>query len=62
MKDCTAIRNQVAGSAVAEVDVPGRKMLWYDYQDPTARLGLYRLKDLSICALDLQEVHLPLSR
>jgi hypothetical protein len=62
MKGCTAIRNQVAANAVAEIDVPARKMLWYDYQDSTARLGLYRLKDLSICALDLQEVHLPLSR
>jgi hypothetical protein len=51
LEDCSAIRAGVAGSAVEELDAPARKMSWYDFREPTVRLGLYRLTDPSICAL-----------
>jgi hypothetical protein len=51
MQDCTAIRERVRDDRVEEVDVPAHKMSWNDFKDNTVRLGLYRLKDASMCAL-----------
>jgi hypothetical protein len=52
MQDCTAMRARVRGDAVEEIDVPARKMSWHDFKDRTVRLGLYRLRDPSVCLID----------
>jgi hypothetical protein len=44
-RECAATRARLADAAVAEVIVPARKMSWYDYEEPTVRLGLYRVPD-----------------
>ena len=51
MQDCASIRARAGGDAVEEIDVPGRKMSWHDFRDRTVRLGVYRLRDASLCAL-----------
>jgi hypothetical protein len=50
MQECAATRERVGGDPVEEIDVPARKMSWHDFKDGTVRLGLYRLKDASLCA------------
>jgi hypothetical protein len=49
MRDCNAMRAQLAGSAVEEADVPARKIAWHDFRDLTVHLGLYRLSGSSTC-------------
>ena len=43
LRDCASMRSRVARDAVEEIDVPARKTSWYDFVEPTVRLGLYRL-------------------
>jgi hypothetical protein len=57
MDDCSAIRARVAGDPVELIDVPGRKMSWNDFKNPTVPLGLYRVKDPSLCALGPHAAH-----
>jgi hypothetical protein len=61
LQDCAAIRVRVAAGVVEEIEVPARKMAWQDFRERTVRLGLYRLKDPSICALGpwLRSQHQP---
>jgi len=51
MRDCAAIRERASGDPVETLDVPAHRMSWHDFKDTTVRLGLYRLKDPSICVL-----------
>lgn len=43
LSDCSLLRARLTGNAVEEIDVPAHKMAWYDFTQPTVRLGLYRL-------------------
>jgi hypothetical protein len=43
LRDCSALRTRLAADAVEEIDVPAHKMSWYEFTQPTVRLGLYRL-------------------
>ncbi len=43
LRDCSALRTRLAADAVEEIDVPAHKMAWYEFTEPTVRIGLYRL-------------------
>lgn len=51
LEECATIRSRASAQAVEEIDVPARKMSRHDFEEPTARLGLYRLTDASLCDL-----------
>jgi hypothetical protein len=51
MQECRAIRAAVSDAPVEEIDVPARRMAWDDFKDSIVRLGVYRLKDPSVCTL-----------
>jgi hypothetical protein len=51
LHDCTAIRERLRGDRVEEIDVPAHKMAWNDFKERTVRVGLYRLKDSTLCGV-----------
>ncbi|HVM97123.1 MAG TPA: glycosyltransferase family 39 protein, partial [Candidatus Acidoferrales bacterium] len=51
LQDCAAIRARVADHVVDEIDVPARRVSWFDFADQTVHLGLYRLSDPTVCEL-----------
>jgi hypothetical protein len=51
LQTCAAIRARVSVEPIEEIDVPARKMVWFPFKDGSVRLGLYRLRDPSLCEL-----------
>lgn len=49
---CTAMRTTLASDVVAQTEVRARKMAYHDFKDPTVHLGVYRLRDPSLCSVD----------
>jgi len=51
LQDCTAMRVRLAADVVEQIEVPAHKMSWHEFKESRVQLGLYRLSDPSLCAL-----------
>jgi len=51
LRDCASLRARVGEDRIEVIDVPAHRMSWYNFKSGTVPLGLYRLRDPSICAL-----------
>jgi len=50
LQECASVRARVGGGMATEIDVPGRKMSWHEFREPTVRLGIYSLSASTMCS------------